>query len=146
MPSVFFERRLSSRFPIPSLRRARPFLIESFELFLCFVVFGGEVCIVARIHAHLRGVHLDRRFEAADLHFHMAELFPFYGRDFLLLLVFLLRRSLIFLRLFFYSLFPAAVFFKGFEVELFLFIVAVVSEVLGELSMFHFYDAGRDLI
>ena len=76
----------------------------------------------------------------------MAELFPFYGRDFLLLLVFLLRRSLIFLRLFFYRFFPAAVFFKGFEVELFLFIVAVVPEVLGELSMFHFYDAGRDLI
>ena len=76
----------------------------------------------------------------------MAELFLFYGRDFLLLLVFLLRRSLIFLRLFFYSLFPVAVFFKGFEVELFLFIVAVVPEVLGELSMFHFYDAGRDLI
>ena len=52
----------------------------------------------------------------------MAELFLFYGRDFLLLLVFFLRRSLIFLRLFFYSLFPVAVFFKGFEVELFLFI------------------------
>lgn len=56
-----------------------PFLIESFELLLCFVVLGGEVCIVVRIHAHLRGVHLDRRFEAANLHFHMAELFPFYG-------------------------------------------------------------------
>ena len=76
----------------------------------------------------------------------MAELFPFYGRDFLLLLVFLLRRSLTFLRLFFYRFFPAAVFFEGFEVELFLFIVAVVPEVLGELSMFHFYDAGRDLV
>ena len=76
----------------------------------------------------------------------MAELFPFYGRDFLLFLVFLLRRSLIFLRLFFYSLFTAAVFLKGFEVELFLFIVAVVSEVFGELAIFHFYDAGRDLI
>ena len=76
----------------------------------------------------------------------MAELFPFYGRDFLLFLVFLLRRSLIFRWFFFYILFPVSVFFKGFEVELFLFIVAVVSEVLGELSMFHFYDAGRDLI
>ena len=76
----------------------------------------------------------------------MAELFPFYGRDFLLFLVFLLRRSLIFRWFFFYILFPVSVFFKGFEVELFLFIVAVVPEVLGELSMFHFYDAGRDLI
>ena len=76
----------------------------------------------------------------------MAELFLFCGRDFLLLLVFFLRRCLIFLRLFFYSLFAAAVFFKGFEVELFLFIVAVVPEVLGELAIFHFYDAGRDLI
>lgn len=56
-----------------------PFLIEIFELFLCFVVLGGEICIVVRIHAHLRGVHLDRRFKATDLHFHMAELFLFYG-------------------------------------------------------------------
>ena len=76
----------------------------------------------------------------------MAELFPFYGRDFLLLLVFFLRRSLLFRWFFFYRFFPAAVFFESFEVELFLFIVAVVPEVLGELSMFHFYDACRDLI
>ena len=76
----------------------------------------------------------------------MAELFLFYGRDFLLLLVFFLRRSLLFRWLFFYRFFPTAVFFEGFKVELFLFIVAVVPEVLGELSMFHFYDACRDLI
>ena len=76
----------------------------------------------------------------------MAELFPFYGRYFLLFLVFFLRRSLLFRWFFFYRFFPIAVFFEGLEVELFLFIVAVVSEVLGELSMFHFYDAVRDLI
>ena len=76
----------------------------------------------------------------------MAELFLFRSGDFLLLLVFFLRRSLIFRRLFFYRLFPAAVFFEGFKVELFLFVVAVVAEVLGELTMFHFYDAGRNLV
>ena len=76
----------------------------------------------------------------------MAELFLFRSGDFLLLLMFFLRRSLIFRRLFFYRLFPAAVFFEGFKVELFLFVVAVVAEVLGELAMFHFYDTGRDLV
>ena len=123
-----------------------PFLVESFQLFLCFVVLGGEICIVVRIHAHLRGVHLDGRFEAADFHLHMAELFLFRSGDFLLLLVFFLRRSLIFRRLFFYRFFPAAVFLEGFKVELFLFVIAVVAEVLGELAMLHFYDAGRDLV